>query len=90
MEIVGLGLVLAVVLAAVAGYLWWRTPRYVVHRRAVVNLRTGTAIQGVIVRARAGLYVVRDATVHAEGAEPARADGELIVDRANVDYIQAP
>ncbi len=90
MEFVGLGLVLIVAaLAAAVGYLWWRTPRYVAHRRAVVNLRTGTAVSGVIVRTRGGLYVLRDATVHAEHGEAAKVDGELVVEHAAVDYIQA-
>ncbi|WP_433660785.1 hypothetical protein ACQPW1_00400 [Nocardia sp. CA-128927] len=62
--------------------------RYVAHRRVVVNLLSGTAISGVITQTRGPLYVIRDATVH-DGDQAAPADGELIVDKANVDYIQA-
>ncbi|BAD54882.1 hypothetical protein [Nocardia farcinica] len=73
----------------VAGWTWWREPRYVAHRRVVVNLRTGTAVEGVITRTRGRILVVRDATVHSDGGSASPADGEIVLDRGNVDYIQA-
>ncbi|SUA72667.1 Uncharacterised protein [Nocardia otitidiscaviarum] len=63
--------------------------RYVVHRRVVVNLLSGTAITGVITKTRGPLYVLRDAAVLRENGEAVPADGEIVVDKANVDYIQA-
>ncbi|WP_280393210.1 hypothetical protein [Nocardia wallacei] len=61
---------------------------YVAHRRVVVNLRTGRAIAGVITKWRGPFYVLRDATVH-EGDQQAPADGEVLVEKSHVDYIQA-
>lgn len=62
----------------------WR--RYVRHR-VVVNLKTGAAIQGVLYRTGNPLEV-KDATVLEPGAEPVQADGAIVIDRDNVDYIQ--
>ncbi|MET9286493.1 hypothetical protein [Nocardia beijingensis] len=88
-ELIVLALVVAAVLvAAVGGAEWWLARRYVVHRRVVVNLRTGTAVSGVVVGTRGPLLIVRDATVH-DGDQSAPADGEIVIDRANVDYVQA-
>lgn len=88
MELIGLAVLAAAVLAAVAGASWWRARRLVVHRRVVVNLRTGTAVSGVITGIRGPLLIIRDATVH-DGDQAAPADGEIVIDRANVDYVQA-
>jgi hypothetical protein len=87
-ELIALALVAAVLVAAVAGASWWRARRYVVRRRVVVNLRTGTAVSGVVTEVRGPLLIVRDATVH-DGDQAAPADGEIVIDRANVDYVQA-
>lgn len=62
----------------------WR--RYV-RQRVVVNLKTGSAIEGVLYGTGQPLEV-KDPTVHEPGAEPAKADGSILVDRNNVDYIQ--
>lgn len=88
MELIGLAVLVVLALAAVAGASWWRARRYLVHRRVVVNLRTGTAVSGVITDVRGPLLIIRDATVH-DGDQAAPADGEVVVDRANVDYVQA-
>lgn len=88
MELIGLAVLVVLALAAVAGASWWRARRYLVHRRVVVNLRTGTAVSGVITEVRGPLLIMRDATVH-DGDQAAPADGEIVVDRANVDYVQA-
>ncbi|WP_280335471.1 hypothetical protein [Nocardia wallacei] len=61
---------------------------YVAHRRVVVNLHSGVALAGVITRWRGPFYVLRDVTVH-ENDGTARADGEVVVEKTNVDYIQA-
>jgi small nuclear ribonucleoprotein (snRNP)-like protein len=59
-------------------------------RRVVVNLRTGTALTGVLWRVhRGGLLSLRDAVLHDQGApSPVRVDGEAIIELDHVDYCQ--
>ncbi|MGC5249504.1 hypothetical protein ACPXB3_21570 [Gordonia sp. DT219] len=64
---------------------------YVVHQRVVLNLKSGTAICGVVTEQKRKFCVVRDAEVIDPGARtPTRADGEVIVGRHEIDYIQIP
>lgn len=77
--------------AAAAVYLlrpWWAW-RPLLARRVVVNLKTGRAISGVLVRRSGDLLFIRDAVALEPGAEPAAADGEAVVARADIDFIQA-
>ncbi len=64
----------------------WRKLR--VRPRVTVNLLSGTAITGVVISTSGPLIAMRDAVVH-ESAGSAPADGEIIVDKSNVDFIQA-
>ncbi|TXH18714.1 MAG: hypothetical protein E6R06_26100 [Mycobacterium sp.] len=60
-----------------------------VDRKVVVNLRSGNAIEGVCTYDGRDHMIVRGALVHEAGAEGAvPADGEVRIDRANVDYTQ--
>ena len=61
----------------------------VVARRVVVNLKTGSAVDGVLVRRDAGLLFLKNAVLLEQGSEPATIDGEVVVDSAHVDFIQA-
>jgi len=85
--------VLAVLVAAVlAGPAWsqllaWRA---VQSRRVVVNLKSGQAIDGHLVRRRGPLLFIRNAHLHEGPGDPAALDGEVVIDRAEVDFIQAP
>jgi hypothetical protein len=85
-------LVAAVLLvAAAAVYLlrpWWSW-RALLARRVVVNLKSGRAISGLLVRRTGDLLFIRDAVALEPGAEPAPADGEAVVARADIDFIQA-
>lgn len=63
--------------------------RTVVRRRVLVNLVNGRAVEGVLFRQRGPLLVVKDARLHEPGAEPAAVDGEVVVERSRVDFIQA-
>lgn len=63
--------------------------RTVIHRRVVVNLLSGSAINGVLVRQRGPLLHLKDAQLLEQGAEPAPLDGEIVVERSQVDFIQA-
>lgn len=76
-------------LAAAAG--WWTTARpwgLVKARRVVVNLRSGQAIEGLLVRQAGPLLFIAEARLH-EGAENAvPIDGQAVVERQTVDFIQ--
>jgi hypothetical protein len=68
----------------------WR--RTAARRRVVVNLRTGTTIRGVLWTQRGAVLVVKDADLLADTGTtlpaPARLDGEVILERSNVDFVQ--
>ena len=61
-----------------------------IHRNIVVNLSTGGAISGVCDFESTRALILKGATVHEVDAEPASADGEVLIDRANIDFIQIP
>ena len=63
--------------------------RVVVHRRVLINLLSQKAIEGVLVRQVGPLLVVKDARIHEPGADPVPIDGEVVLERDNVDFIQA-
>ena len=63
----------------------WRT---VTGRRVVLNLKTGRAVDGLLVRRTGGLLFLRQAVALEPGAEPAPVDGEVVVLRGEIDFIQ--
>jgi len=58
-------------------------------RRVVVNLKTGRAIDGLLVRKDGPLLFLKNAVLLEEGSEPAAIDGEAVVHAAEIDFIQA-
>lgn len=65
----------------------WR--RLGINRRLLVNLTTDKAIAGVLLARRGPLLVLANAELLEPGrAHPLRLDGEVLVDVANVDFIQ--
>lgn len=58
------------------------------HRKVVINLLSGNAVSGVVSHESRAALVLRGAMVHEPGADPASADGEVLIDRANVDFVQ--
>lgn len=54
----------------------------------LINLLSGNAISGVCVFESREALTVRGATIHEIDSEPAPADGEILIDRINVDFIQ--
>lgn len=62
--------------------------RYALHRRVFVNLWSGAAISGVVVKATRTYCVIKDAHVHEGGSHPVAVDGEILIDRNQIDYIQ--
>lgn len=61
----------------------------VVARRVVVNLKTGRALDGVLVRRDGPLLFLKNAVLLEEGSEPAAVDGEAVVQAVEIDFIQA-
>lgn len=66
-------------------FAWTRTA---LRRNVIVNLDTGKAFQGVAWAKRGRLLVLRNATMFDPGTEPAAVDGEVVIDRARIEFIQ--
>ena len=64
--------------------------RVLVLRRVIVNLVDGTSIDGVLYRDPGNLIVLRNATYHEPGATPAPLDGDTVIERTKILFIQAP
>lgn len=64
---------------------WRRWPLY---RRVLVNLDDGRAFDAVLFAQRGPLLVLRDARLIEPGTEPVAVDGEVIVERPRVAFIQ--
>ena len=59
-------------------------------RRVVVNLVNGTSIEGVLYRDPGNLIVLKNAVYHEPGAEPVPLDGDTVIERTKVLFVQAP
>jgi small nuclear ribonucleoprotein (snRNP)-like protein len=57
-------------------------------RQVVVNTKTDRAFRGVLWRKRRGYLVLRNVEMLQPGGAMMHMDGEVVVDRANVDFIQ--
>lgn len=55
--------------------------------RVMVNLTSGSAIDGILWDERGPLLVLRDANLHSEGGS-APLDGEVIVERDRIAFVQ--
>lgn len=63
--------------------------RLVLHRRVMVNLTDGSAIDGVLWDERGALVVLRDANLHTPGATGTTPlDGEVVIDRQRILFAQ--
>ncbi|MBM4592242.1 hypothetical protein LRM64_10055 [Prescottella equi] len=79
---------LALVAAACGVVLYARRLR--IRCRVLVSLKSGNGVSGVIVRSSGNWIVVADAMVlDRDASAPTPADGEIWVERANVDFVQA-
>lgn len=68
-----------------AGRLAWRT---VERRRVIVNLVDGSALAGLLWARRGPLLVLRNAVLHEHGQDIG-VDGEAVVERSRVAWIQS-
>jgi len=57
-------------------------------RRVIVNTKTDRTFTGVLWRKRRGYLVLRNAQMLRPGGEMMNVEGEIVVDAANVDFIQ--
>lgn len=58
------------------------------NREVLVSLYSGNAVRGVLTKTPGPLLILQGCTVHEPGSEPTPADGEIVIDQANVDFIQ--
>ncbi|HOA04101.1 MAG: hypothetical protein QG655_2589 [Actinomycetota bacterium] len=58
------------------------------NRKVLVSLYSGSAVSGVLTSSTSAYLILRGCVVHEAGVEPVSADGEVVVERANVDYVQ--
>jgi len=61
---------------------------YPVVRTVVVNTRTERAFRGVLWRMRGAFLVLRNAELLKGRGETVPVDGEVVIPRENVDFIQ--
>lgn len=61
--------------------------RLAMNKRVMVNLLSGTAVDGILWDDRGPLIVLRDANVHTNG-QSSPLDGEVIVERDQIDFTQ--
>lgn len=66
----------------------WAYSRTVVRRRVLVHLLGGRTLDGVLWRSQGPLLVLRD-TKLIEAGRIVPVDGEVIVERSRIEFIQA-
>ena len=57
-------------------------------RRVIVNTKTDRAFRGVLWQKRRGYLVLRNAEMLKPRGETVTVDGEVVIDRGNVDFVQ--
>jgi len=62
--------------------------RYPTLRRVVVNTKTDRAFRGVLWRKCWRYLVLRNAELVKPGGETVHVDGEVVIEAANVDFMQ--
>lgn len=69
-------------------WFWWRPPCLL--REVIVNLKDdpGTAIRGVLWSSRGAWLTLRNASLLRTAGEPSAVDGEVVVHRSNVSFLQ--
>jgi len=66
---------------------WWRPPCLL--RAVIVNLKDDSgAIRGVLWAARGAWLVLREPALLKAGAEPEPIDGDVVLHRSNVSFMQ--
>lgn len=59
------------------------------NRQVLVSLFSGNAVSGVLVATPGQRMILRGCMIHdPDASAPSPADGEIVIDTANVDYVQ--
>lgn len=64
--------------------------RIIQRRQVVVNMLDGSAFTGVFFRQDGPLLVLKNAQFVQGGSEPAPLDGDVVIERSKVLFIQVP
>ena len=83
--LVGLAAALALVRLVLDWAYSWRS---LVATRVVINLKSGRGVDGFLIRKSGDLLFLKQATALEPGVAPAPIDGETVVQRQDVDFIQ--
>lgn len=68
-----------------------RLVRHRMRARVIVTMKSGEAFSGVLIDADGRSFILRDAKALVDSnARPVPVDGELVLDRSQVDYMQRP
>ena len=62
--------------------------RIAVSRRVIVHTKTGTSLSGVLVAERGPILILKGAAMLSTSANPITVDGDVVVERSNVDFVQ--
>lgn len=87
--------VLALGVCSIAGAVLWHltdllwSRRLVARRRVLVQLDTGRAVVGTLWTTKANRIVIKNAELFEPGTEPTKMDGDVVIERARVEYVQA-
>jgi small nuclear ribonucleoprotein (snRNP)-like protein len=57
-------------------------------KRVLVNLKSGAAFRGFLVKEVGQLLVLQQAELIEPGAESVSVPGEILIDKGNVEFIQ--
>ena len=92
MEHLIIAVLLLVIVAGAAAWGWHQSRQnaLAVRERVMVNLIDGKALSGVLWARRGEFLILKDATLHERGTEPTPVDGQVLVERDRVDFVQVP
>lgn len=83
----GVAAIVAAIVWHVAQTVW--ANRLMLRRKVVVNLLGDRAVSGVLWCRRGGLIVLKQAQLHEPGVDPVAMDGDVLIERARVEFVQA-
>jgi len=67
---------------------FWPFNRYPVKQQVIVNTKSDKAFKGLLWQKTSGYLVLRDVKMLRERDAPIALDGELVIYRENVDFVQ--